>query len=72
MNPSKKSVAVKLRTLARNWSMTGVPDIFTCTIALYEAFGCDGMSTCLAFQTIADYLDSEGDYINSNQDMEWC
>lgn len=24
MNPSKKSVAIKLRTLARDWSMTGM------------------------------------------------
>lgn len=72
MNPSKKTVANKLRTLARNWSMTGTPDILTATLALYEAFGCDGMSTCLAFQTIADYLDSYGDYINRYQDGEWC
>ena len=64
MNPSKKSVAVKLRNLARDWSMTGVPDILTCTLALYEAFDCDGMSTCMAFQTIADYIDSDGDYRN--------
>ena len=72
MGPSKKSVAIKLRTLARDWSMTGVPDILTCTLALYEAFDCDNMSTCQAFQTIADYVDSDGDYINRDQYGEWC
>lgn len=72
MNPSKKSVAVKLRTLARDWSMTGVPDVLTSTLALYEAFGIADMSICQAFQTIADYVDSDGDYINRDQDGEWC
>ena len=72
MYPSKKSVAVKLRTLARDWSMTGIPDIHTATFALYEAFDCDNMSICQAFQVIADYVDSDGDYINRDQYGEWC
>nr|DAU71850.1 MAG TPA: hypothetical protein [Caudoviricetes sp.] len=72
MTPSKNSVAVKLRTLARDWSMTGIPDTLTCTLALYEAFGCDNMSVCQAFQVIADYIDGDGDYINRDQDGEWC
>ena len=72
MYPSKKSVAVKLRTLARDWSMTGVPDVLTSTIELYDAFGCADMGICQAFQTIADYVDNDGDYINRYQDGEWC
>lgn len=72
MNPSKKSVAIKLRTLARDWSMHGIPDAVTTTFALYEAFGVDDMGVCQAFQTIADYVDSDGDYINRYQDGEWC
>ena len=72
MNPSKKTVANRLRLIARDWSMTGAPDFQTAAFALYEAFDCDNMSMCKAFQTIADYVDSDGDYINHYQDGEWC
>lgn len=50
MGPSKKSVAIKLRNLARNWSMTGTPDFQTATIA--------------------DYVDSDCDYINRDDGGE--
>lgn len=72
MSLSKKSVAIKLRTLARDWSMTGCPSLLTATHALYDAFDCLDMNICQAFQTIADYVDSDGDYINRDQDGEWC
>ena len=72
MNPSKNAVANKLRTLAHNWSITGAPDLLTATHALYHAFDCLDMDICQAFQTIADYVDSDGDYINRYQDGEWC
>ena len=61
---TRETVANKLRTLARDCSMTGTPDILTATLALYEAFDCDNMSVCQAFQTIADYVDNDCDYIN--------
>lgn len=71
MAPNKE-VARKLRLLARDWSMYGIPDILTATLALYDAFGCADMSTCQAFQVIADYVDGDGDYINRDEGGEWC
>lgn len=72
MNPSKKTVANRLRILARDWSMHGIPDAVTQTLALYEAFEVEDMGICQAFQMIADYVDGDGDYINRDQDWEWC
>ena len=39
MGAPNKEVARKLRLLARDWSMYGIPDILTATLSLYDAFG---------------------------------
>lgn len=72
MGAPNKEVARKLRLLARDWSMYGIPDILTATLALYDAFGCADMSTCQAFQVIADYVDGDGDYINCDEGWGMC
>ena len=67
MGPSKKSVAIKLRTLADEWRKDGSPNISMVGYLLFDAFGVANLEMCDALDTIAYLLDPNCNAINHEE-----
>lgn len=60
-NITRSEIACKLRSLAAEWREDKDPDIMVACYALFCAFGVIKCSLPLAFETIAAYVDPEGE-----------
>ena len=69
-NITRSEIACKLRSLADEWREDKVPDIMVCCYALFNAFGVIQCSVPLAFEIIAAYVDTEGEVVYHNDEIE--
>ena len=69
-NITRAEIAYKLRSLAAEWRDGKEPDIMVCCYALFCAFGVNQCSMPLALETIASYVDPEGEIAYHSEEIE--
>ena len=70
INTTRADIARGLRSLAAEWRDNKEPDIMVCCYALFNAFGVTQCSLPLAFETIAAYVDPEGEIACHSEEIE--
>ena len=69
-NITRAEIARELRSLAVDWREGKEPKIMTACYMLFCAFGVTQCSLPLAFETIAAYVDPEGEIAYHNDEIE--
>lgn len=70
VNMQRHEIACELRSFAAEWREGKEPDIMTICYLLFDAFGVIQCSVPLAFETIAAYVDPEGEAVYSSEEIE--